>query len=100
MRWLDSITDSSNMNLSKLWEIVKDKGAWCAAAHGVTKFSSVAQLCLTLCDSIDCSTSGFPVHHQLPEPQTQTHIHCIGDAIQPSHPLSFPSPPTYNLSQQ
>ena len=47
---------------------------------------------------MDCSTPGFPVHHQLPEP-TQTHVHCFSDAIQPSHPLSFPSPPALNLSQ-
>ena len=47
---------------------------------------------------MDCSTPGFPVHHQLPEP-TQTHVHRVGDAIQPSHPLSSPSPPTFNLSQ-
>ena len=59
---------------------------------------SVAQLCLTLCNPMDCSTPGFPVHHQLPEP-TQTHVHCIGDAIQPSHPLSSPSPPAISLSQ-
>ena len=51
------------------------------------QFSSVAQSCLTLCDPMDCSTPGLPVHHQLPEPN-QTHIYCIGDAIQPSHPLS------------
>ena len=51
------------------------------------QFSSVAQSCLTLCDPMDCSTLGFPVHHQLPDP-TKTHVHCIGDAIQPSHPLS------------
>ena len=47
---------------------------------------SVAQSCLTLCDPMDCSTSGFPVHHQLPE-LAQTHVHHVGDAIQPSHPL-------------
>ena len=47
---------------------------------------------------MDCSTPGFPVHHQLPE-LTQTHVHWVGDAIQPSHPLSSPSPPTFNLSQ-
>ena len=47
---------------------------------------------------MDCSTPGFPVHHQLPE-LTQTHVHCVGDAIQPSHPLLFPSPPAFNLSQ-
>ena len=52
----------------------------------------------TLCDFMDCSTLDFPVHHQLPE-LTQTHVHCVGDAIQPSHPLSSPSPPVFNLSQ-
>ena len=61
------------------------------------QFSSVAQLYLTLCDPMDCSTPGFPVH-QFPE-LAQTHVHCVGDAIQPSHPLSSPSPPTVNLSQ-
>ena len=59
---------------------------------------SVAQSCLTLCNPMDCSTPGFPVHHQLPE-LTQTHVHRFGDAIQPSHPLSSPSPPTFSLSQ-
>ena len=62
------------------------------------QFSSVTQLCLTLCNPMNCSTPGLPVHHQLPE-STQTHVHWIGDAIQPSHPLSSPSPPTFNLSQ-
>ena len=56
------------------------------------QFSSVAQSCPTLCDPMNCSTPGLPVHHQLPE-FTQTHIHRVGDAIQPSHPLSSPSPP-------
>jgi len=60
-------------------------------------FSSVAQSCLTLCDPMECSTPGFPVHHQLLE-FTQTHVDWISDAIQPSHPLSSPSPPTLNLS--
>ena len=60
--------------------------------------SSVAQSCLTLCDSMDCSTPGFPVHHQLLE-LAQTHVHRSGDTIQPSHPLSSPSPPAFNLSQ-
>ena len=60
--------------------------------------SSVAQSCLTLCDPMDCSMPGFPVHHQLPEP-TQSHVHCIGDVIQPPHLLSSPSPPTFNLCQ-
>ena len=66
--------------------------------HSSVQFSSVAQSCLTLCDPIDGSMLGLPVHHQLLE-FTQTHIHWVSDAIQPSHPLSFPSPPTFNLSQ-
>ena len=53
------------------------------------QFSSVAQWCPTLCEPMDCSKPGFPVHHQLPE-FTQTHVHWVGDAIQPSHPLSSP----------
>ena len=64
----------------------------------VRQFSSVAQLCPTLCDPLDCSTPGLPVYHQLPK-FTQTHVHRIGDAIQPSHPLSSPSPPAFSLSQ-
>ena len=61
-------------------------------------FSSLTQKCLTLCDPMNHSTPGLPVHHQLPE-FTQTHVHWVGDAIQPSHPLSSPSPPTFSLSQ-
>ena len=62
------------------------------------QFSSVAQSCLTLCDPMNPSTPGLPVHHQLPE-FTQTHVHWVGDAIQPSHPLSSPFPPAPNPSQ-
>ena len=62
------------------------------------QFSSVNQLCLTLCDPMDCSMPGPPVHHQFPD-FTQTHVHWISDAIQPSHPLSSPSPSALNLSQ-
>ena len=62
------------------------------------QFSSVAQLDPTLYQPMDCSTPGFPVHHQVPE-FTQTHVHWVGDAIQPSHPLSSPSPPAFNQSQ-
>ena len=62
------------------------------------QFSSAVQSCPTLCDSMDCSMPGFPVHHQLPV-LAQTHVHWIGDGIQPSHPLSSPSPPAFNLSQ-
>ena len=62
------------------------------------QFNSVAQSCLTLCDPMDCSMPGLPVHHQFPE-FTQTYLHWVGDAIQPSHPLSSPSPPAFDLSQ-
>ena len=61
------------------------------------QFSSVAQSCPTLCDPMDCSTPGLPVRHQLPE-FTQTHAYWVGDVIQPSHPLSSPSPPALSLS--
>ena len=100
----------------------RDGGAWWAAVSGVTEsdttgatqqqqhlvvtskmspqppFSSVAQSCLTLCDPMNRSTPGLPVHHQLPE-FTQTHVHRVSDATQPSHPLSSPSPPAPNPSQ-
>ena len=69
---------------------------WCLLSS--VQFSSVIQLCLTLCNLMNHSTPGLPVHPQLPE-FTQTHVHNVGDAIQPSHPLSSPSPPALNLSQ-
>ena len=62
------------------------------------QFSSFTQLCLTVCDLMDCSTPVFPVYHQLLE-FTQTHVHWVGDAIQPSHPLSSPFPHAFNVSQ-
>ena len=62
------------------------------------QFSSVAQSLLTLCDPVNRSTPGLPVHHQLPE-FTQTHVRHVSPAIQPSHPLLSPFPPTFNLSQ-
>ena len=65
---------------------------------GSVQFSSATQSCPALCDSMDCSPPGLPVHHQLPE-FTQTFVHQVGDAIQPSHPLLSPSPPAFNLSQ-
>ena len=80
------------------------KSEWAIMSSSV-QFSSVAQSGLTLYDPMNCSTPGFPVHHQLPE-FTQTHVHWVGDAIRPSHPLSSPScplsspsPPALNLSQ-
>ena len=68
--------------------------AWRAVVHGVTK----NQTWLSDWTELDCSMTGFPVHHQLPE-LTQTHVHWVGDAIQPSHPLSSPSLPAFNLPQ-
>ena len=62
------------------------------------QFNSVPQSCPTLCNPMDCSMPGLAVHHQLAE-FTQTHVHGVGDIIQPPHPLSSPSPPTFNLSQ-
>ena len=62
-----------------------------------SQLSSVAQSCPTLCNHMNCSTLAFPVHHQLPE-LAQTHVHRVGDAIQPSHPLLSPFPPAFNLS--
>ena len=64
----------------------------------VFQFSSVIQSCPTLCDPMNCSTPGFPVHHQIPD-LTQTHVHWVGNAIQPSHYLLSPSPPAFSLSQ-
>ena len=66
--------------------------------HHPSQFSSVVQLCPIPFNTMECSTSGFPVHHQLPE-LAQTHVHQLGDAIQPSHPLLSPFPPAFNLSQ-
>ena len=77
IRWLDGTIDS--MDISSV------------------QFSSVAQSCLTLCDPMNRSTPGLPVHHQLPE-FTQTHVHRVSDDIQPSHPLSSLSPPAPNPS--
>ena len=68
------------------------------AMTNLAQFSSVAQSCPTLCDLMNCSTPGLPVHHQLPE-FTQTHVRKVSDAIQPSHPLSSPSPPAPNPFQ-
>ena len=78
-----------------LFKILKDDAV--KVLHSV-QFSSVAQSCPTLCDPMNRSTPGLPVHHQLPE-FTQTQVHRVSDAIQPSHPLSSPSPPAPNPSQ-
>ena len=77
---------------------LQSKGLSRVFSNTTVRFSSVAQSCPILCDTMDCSTPGLPACHQLPG-FTQTHIHWVGDAIQPSHPLSSPSPPAFNLSQ-
>ena len=71
--------------------------AWLGVAWPSELFSSVAQSCPTLCNHMDCSTPGFPVHHQLPE-LAQTHVRRVSDAIQPCHPLSPTSSPAFTLS--
>ena len=75
-----------------------DFRGWLSWWFSSVQFISVSQSCPTLCNPMDCRTPGFPVYHLLPE-FTQTHIHWVGDAIQPSHPLSSPSSPALNLSQ-
>ena len=82
---------SENMLLSLLSNMLRYR-------EKVNQFSSVTQSCLTLYDLMDCSMPGFHVYHQLPE-LTQTHVHRVSDAIQPSHSLSSPSSPIFNLSQ-
>ena len=81
----------------------KEMGASCskqpqAPQRVLVQFSSVIRPCPALCDPMNCSMPGFPVHHQLLK-LAQTHVHRVSDAIQPTHPLSSPSPPAFNLSQ-
>ena len=83
----------SHVNLSSVGAITQ-----VVSIFSKLQFSSVAQSCLTLCEPMDYSTLGFPVHHQLLE-LAQTHVHWVNDAIQPSHSLSSPYPPAFNLSQ-
>ena len=86
-------------NILNIGEIYKwPISTWIESKSLVFQISSVTQSCLTLCSPMDCSTPGLPVHDQLLE-FTQTHVHWVGDAIQPSHPLLSRSPPTFNLSQ-
>ena len=92
--------ERDNLSHIRLAKIKKDIGYGEAGPlmYYSVQFSSVAQSCLTLCDPMNRSTPGLPVHHQLPE-FTQTHVHRVGDAIQPSHPLLSPSPPAPNPFQ-
>ena len=91
------VSNNLDSNLSSSISQAKILRQVTCTVHSV-QFSSVTQSCPTLCDPMDCSTPGLPVRHQLPE-FTQTRVHGVSDAIQPSHPLSSPSPPTLNLSQ-
>ena len=88
--------DGKGQVIQTFWGPLKDSVF--TLTFSSVRFSSIAQSCLTLCNPMDCSTPGFPVHHQLRE-LAQTHVRQVGDAIQPSHPLSSPSPPAFNLSQ-
>ena len=88
--WKQPRCPSADKWIRKLWYIYTMEYS--------VQFSSVAQSCPTLCDPMNPSMPGLPVHHQLPE-FTQTHVHRVSDAIQPSHPLLFPSPPALNPSQ-
>ena len=88
-------TDSKQLEIIGKW----DYWNWINySLFSSVQFSSVTQLCPTPCDSMNHSMPGLPIHHQLPE-STQTHVHQVGDAIQPSHPLSSPTPPALNRSQ-
>ena len=88
--WKQPRCPSADEWIRKLWYIYTMEYS--------VQFSSVAQSCPTLCDPMNRSTPGLPVYHQLPE-FTQTHIHRVSDAFQPSHPLSSPSPPAFNIFQ-
>ena len=94
--YLDLYTYSQRWDLSRLLMLnLYFLNLFSSFTH--SQFSSVAQSCPTLCDPMYCSTPGLPVHHQLLE-LAQTHVHWVGVAIQPSHPLLSPSPPAFNLS--
>ena len=98
------LTSDTTVNLASIWgNQTSHRHEFCTGGYSypfkcldAIQFSSVAQLCPTLCDPMDCSTPGLSVHHQLPE-LAQTQVHRFGDAIQPSPPLSSPSPPAFNL---
>ena len=107
MHWWDHVKSQEEMlkasrkslyDLQTSWKGHKDEKKSPLSLSILNSISSATQSCLTLSDSMNCSISGIPVHHQLPE-FTQTEVHWVGDYIQPSHPLSSPSPPALNLSQ-
>ena len=93
-----SCSDAGSLPGKSLATLQVEPLCWPSRYPALLQLSSVAQSCLTHCDPMDCSTPGLPVYHQ-PLEFTQTHVHWVGDAIQPSHPLSSPFPPAFNLSQ-
>ena len=105
---IELVNDGTGLQTRGLWEPnTRDRTfewkklvTWSHDPRGLKslQFRSVTQPCLTLCNLMDCSMPGLPVHHQLLE-FSQTHVHWVGDAIQPCHPLLSPSPPAFNLSQ-
>ena len=96
--WYPLERDTNHSANGVMEKLLQEAHAWHPFLSSIISISSVAQSCPTLCDPMNRSTLGLPVHHQLAE-STQTHVHRVGDAIQPSHPLSSPSPPALNLSQ-
>ena len=95
--WRKCIWDIHERQRPKL--VVKQCGVQCGLCRIWIQRSSATQSCPALCDPMDCSMPVLPIHHQLPE-FIQTHVHWVGEAIQPSHPLSSPSSPAFNLSQR
>ena len=100
-QWSFFLLVKQRQNFLKRWKFLHGRGGDLKVGAGIpeeVQFSSVAQSCPTPCDPMNHSTPGLPVHHHLPE-FTQTHVHRVRDAIQPSHPLSSPFPPAPNPSQ-
>ena len=99
MDWLDLLAVQGTLkSLLQHYSSSPGQILWGLVITNSVQFSSVTQLCPTLCNPMNCSTPGFPVHHQLPE-LAQTHTRWVGDAIQPSHNLLFPSPPALSFAQ-
>ena len=99
--WIYEVGNFTNYPYLNTTLLIKQQPKWVQGKMdhlSSVQFSSVTQSCPTLCDPMTLSTPGLPVPHQLPE-FTQTHVHRVSDAIQPSHPLSSPSPPASNPSQ-